>query len=75
MAEIGRDGKSTDADAALRMYSACRVRSSDAYFPRHSPRNSDAGSRLAIARLEPDPNGRQNFDIQGDRLKMSSDAS
>src|SRR5580658_5706134 len=29
MVEIGRDGESTGADAALRMCSACRVRSSD----------------------------------------------
>jgi len=65
MAEIGRDGESTDADAALRMHSACRVRSSDAHLPRYSPWNSDSGSRLSFARLEPDPNGPQNahYDI------------
>lgn len=44
MAEIGRDGESPDADAALRMHSACRVRSSDAHLPRHSPWNSDTGA-------------------------------
>jgi hypothetical protein len=44
-------------------------------FHNNSPGNSDTGSRLSFARLEPDPNGPQNFNTQGNCLKMNSGAS
>jgi hypothetical protein len=42
---------------------------------RHSPWNSDTGRRLYFARLEPNPSGPQNINIQGGCLKMSLHAS